>query len=80
MIGFSADQAVPLDGATLTDRAILAGREALAGRRRGLVSLLPSAGPAVMASVAYMDPGIVLTSGIAATLSELQVPASPTGS
>ena len=41
MIGFSADQAVPLDGATLTDRAILAGREALAGRRRGLVSLLP---------------------------------------
>ena len=27
-----------------------------------------------------LDPGIVLTSGIAATLSELQVPASPTGS
>src|SRR5438552_18560192 len=43
--------------ATLTDRTILAGNEALAGRRRGLGSLLPFAGPAVMASVAYMDPG-----------------------
>ena len=43
--------------ATLTNRAILAAGEALAGRRRGLGSLLPFAGPAVMASVAYMDPG-----------------------
>src|SRR6201993_3042924 len=43
--------------ATLTDRAILAGSEALAGRRRGLRSFLPFAGPAVIASVAYMDPG-----------------------
>jgi manganese transport protein len=43
--------------ATLTDRAILAGSEVLAGRRRGLGALLPFAGPAVMASVAYMDPG-----------------------
>jgi manganese transport protein len=42
---------------TLTGRAILAGSEVLAGRRRGLRSLLPFAGPAVMASVAYMDPG-----------------------
>src|SRR5580693_173688 len=42
---------------TLTDRAILAGNEVLAGRRRGLRSLLPFAGPAVIASVAYMDPG-----------------------
>src|ERR1700730_11079417 len=46
-----------LGQATLTDRAILAGSEALAGRRRGLRSLLPFAGPAVIASVAYMDPG-----------------------
>jgi manganese transport protein len=46
-----------LTQATLTGRAILAGSEALAGRRRGLGSLLPFAGPAVMASVAYMDPG-----------------------
>src|SRR5437868_12383498 len=36
---------------------MLAGSEALAGRRRGLGSLLPFAGPAVMASVAYIDPG-----------------------
>src|SRR3979490_674129 len=43
--------------ATLTDRAILAASEALAGRRGGLRSLLPFAGPAVIASVAYMDPG-----------------------
>src|ERR1700716_3836733 len=42
---------------SLTDRTILAAGEALAGRRRGLGSLLPFAGPAVMASVAYMDPG-----------------------
>src|SRR5260221_5340183 len=46
-----------LSQATLTERAILAGSEALAGRRRGMRSLLPFAGPAVMASVAYMDPG-----------------------
>src|SRR6202022_3250320 len=46
-----------LGQATLTDRAILAGSEVLAGRRRGLRALLPFAGPAVIASVAYMDPG-----------------------
>jgi manganese transport protein len=34
-----------------------AGQEALAGRRRGLQSILPFVGPAVVASVAYMDPG-----------------------
>src|SRR5246127_3634359 len=43
--------------ATLTDRAIVTGSEALACRRRGLRSLVPFAGPAVIASVAYMDPG-----------------------
>src|SRR5690242_3242083 len=32
-------------------------REALEGRRRGLRMLLPFAGPAVVVSVAYMDPG-----------------------
>ncbi len=35
----------------------LAVREVLAGRRRGLRSILPLAGPAVIASIAYMDPG-----------------------
>ena len=41
----------------LSDRTIAAGREALAGRRRGLRAFLPFAGPAVIASIAYMDPG-----------------------
>jgi manganese transport protein len=42
---------------TLSDRTIEAGREVLAGRRRGLRAVLPFAGPAVIASVAYIDPG-----------------------
>ncbi len=42
---------------TLTDRTTLAIGEALAGRRRGLRAFLPFAGPAVIASVAYVDPG-----------------------
>jgi manganese transport protein len=41
----------------LTDRTIAAGREALTGRRRGVRAFLPFAGPAVIASIAYMDPG-----------------------
>src|SRR3954452_7656790 len=40
-----------------TDRTIAAARDALAGRRRGVRGFLPFAGPAVIASVAYMDPG-----------------------
>jgi manganese transport protein len=43
--------------ASLTERAIVAGREVLLGRRRGLFAMLPFAGPAVITSVAYMDPG-----------------------
>jgi manganese transport protein len=42
---------------SITDRTILAGREALSGRRRGLRAFMPFAGPAVIASIAYMDPG-----------------------
>lgn len=42
---------------TVTGRAIRAGQETLTGRLPGLRSLLPFAGPAVIASVAYMDPG-----------------------
>ena len=41
----------------LSDRTRLAAQEALAGRRRGLRAVLPFAGPAFIASVAYMDPG-----------------------
>ncbi|MGB6373760.1 MAG: divalent metal cation transporter, partial [Methylocella sp.] len=32
-------------------------REVLDGRRRGLSAILPMAGPAVIVSIAYMDPG-----------------------
>lgn len=42
---------------TATDRLILAGRDSLAGRVGGIRSILPFAGPAIVASVAYMDPG-----------------------
>src|ERR1700757_1643897 len=42
---------------TLSDRTVAAGREGLAGRRRGVLAFLPFAGPAVIASIAYMDPG-----------------------
>src|ERR1700752_2905205 len=42
---------------TMSDRTVAAGREVLSGRRRGGLAFLPFAGPAVMASVAYMDPG-----------------------
>jgi manganese transport protein len=42
---------------TLTERTLAAGHEALAGRHRGIRAFLPFLGPAVIASVAYMDPG-----------------------
>jgi manganese transport protein len=40
-----------------TDRTRLAGQARLEGRRRGVRGLLPFLGPAIIASVAYMDPG-----------------------
>jgi manganese transport protein len=43
--------------ASLTERTMLAGREVFLGRRRGPLAMLPFAGPAVVASIAYMDPG-----------------------
>jgi len=48
------------DGAarqTLTEQTTFAVREVLAGQRRGVRAVLPFAGPAVIASIAYMDPG-----------------------
>ncbi len=42
---------------TRTERTIAAGHEALAGRQHGVRAFLPFLGPAVIASVAYMDPG-----------------------
>ncbi len=45
----------PISGSSSrTQRAI---REVLDGRRRGLRAFLPMAGPAVIASIAYIDPG-----------------------
>ena len=42
---------------SLSERTAAAAREVLAGRRRGVRAYLPFAGPAVVASIAYMDPG-----------------------
>ncbi len=42
---------------SLSERTMLAGREVFLGRRRGPLAMLPFAGPAVVASIAYMDPG-----------------------
>ncbi len=41
----------------LSDRTALAAQTALTGRRRGVGRFLPFVGPAVVASIAYMDPG-----------------------
>src|SRR6267154_3912727 len=42
---------------SLTARSIAAARDVLAGRRRGLSAHLAFVGPAVIASIAYIDPG-----------------------
>src|SRR5215472_8242769 len=42
---------------SLTARSIAAAREVLAGRRSGLSARLAFVGPAVVASIAYVDPG-----------------------
>ncbi len=46
-----------LGAQTLSDRAQGAMADVLAGRKRGLRSMLVFFGPAVIASIAYMDPG-----------------------
>ena len=50
----SSQRAVP---PTPTEQTCFDMRETLGGRRRGLRQMLPFAGPAVVASIAYMDPG-----------------------
>jgi len=42
---------------SLTDRTVAVARSVLAGQRRGWRAYLAFAGPAVIASIAYMDPG-----------------------
>src|SRR5271168_5385085 len=49
--------ATAIGRASLSERTVLAGREVFLGRRRGPLAILPFAGPAVIASIAYMDPG-----------------------
>ncbi len=43
--------------ASWSARTVEAGRAAIEGRRSGLAAFLPFAGPAIVASIAYMDPG-----------------------
>ncbi len=43
--------------ASLTERTVATAHQALAGRRTGLRTALAFAGPAIIASIAYMDPG-----------------------
>jgi manganese transport protein len=42
---------------SLTDRTVRMAQEVLAGRRHGITAHLAFVGPAVVASIAYMDPG-----------------------
>jgi len=42
---------------SLTDRTVAAAQDVLAGRRSGIAARLAFVGPAVIASIAYMDPG-----------------------
>jgi manganese transport protein len=42
---------------TLSKRTVMAAREVLAGRQRSIRGYMAFAGPAVVASIAYMDPG-----------------------
>src|ERR1700688_1961181 len=51
----SAVRLVLTTGTTLQTE--LAARDALDGRRKGVRAFLPFAGPAIVASVSYMDPG-----------------------
>src|SRR3984893_16663996 len=48
--------ALPKEG-SLTERTVSAGRQILAGQRGGLRGYLAFVGPAVIVSIAYMDPG-----------------------
>ena len=42
---------------SLTERTVAAAHQALAGKRRGFGAALAFTGPAIIASIAYMDPG-----------------------
>jgi len=46
-----------VEKSSASDHTVAQMREVLNGRRRGLRAIAPFAGPAVVVSVAYMDPG-----------------------
>ncbi len=53
------DEMQMASGSTVALRHEQAMRDALAGRRTGVRAFLPFFGPAVIASIAYMDPAIL---------------------
>jgi manganese transport protein len=61
MTGSIGDEGLPtadnLTAPNLTERTVAATRDVLAGRRGGVAAWFAFAGPAVIASIAYMDPG-----------------------
>src|SRR5690242_21283754 len=48
---------VAIEPRSMSDRTVEAARALLAGERRGVRGYIAFAGPAVIASIAYMDPG-----------------------
>lgn len=50
-------QPAPSSKATIDARAVRAGQLSLSGKRSGLRALLPFLGPAMIAAIAYVDPG-----------------------
>jgi manganese transport protein len=55
--GWDADWARLAGKQSLTDRSVLTARAVLTGKRSGPIAYLAFVGPAVIASIAYMDPG-----------------------
>ena len=55
--GHDVSWAAGIARGSLTERSVASAREVLAGRRSGLLAHLAFVGPAVVASIAYMDPG-----------------------
>src|ERR1700730_12022268 len=53
----SLDMTEPTGRPGLSDRTLVTARQVLAGQRGGLRASLAFAGPAIVASIAYMDPG-----------------------
>ena len=57
--------ATPARRASSSERTVARAQQVLAGRRGGLRTAIAFAGPAVIASIAYMDPGNFATNIVA---------------